>query len=106
MMVDEGIDAIVARHEEIGEHCRRGALDLGLGLFSQPGHYSNTVTAVTLKEGMSTAKVLDELRERYDIICGASKAPGIEMIRIGHMGYVSISELDDVFDALREIMER
>ena len=106
MMVEEGIDAIVARHEEIGEHCRRGALELGLGLFAEPGHYSNTVTAVTLKEGMSAAQVLNDLRERYDIICGASKAPGIEMIRIGHMGYVAKSELDAVFDALREIMER
>jgi len=103
-MREEGLEAIVARHQRIGDHCRKGALDVGLGLFADPAHFSNTVTAVTLKEGMSTAKVLDSLRTRYDIICGASKAPDVEMIRIGHMGYVSLAELDQIFDALREIM--
>ncbi len=103
-MREEGLEAIVARHQRIGDHCRKGALDVGLGLFADPAHFSNTVTAVTLKEGMSTAKVLDSLRTRYDIICGASKAPDVEMIRIGHMGYVSLAELDQIFGALREIM--
>ncbi len=103
-MMEEGPEAIEARHQRIGEHCRRGILDLGLGLYAEPGHYSNTVTAATLKEGMSTAKVLSDLRTRYDIICGASKAPGVEMIRIGQMGYVSKADLDQVFAALGELM--
>ena len=30
------------------------------------------------------------------IICGSSKAPGVEMIRVGHMGFVSEADLDDV----------
>jgi len=105
-MIAEGPKALEARHRRIGEYCRQKALDLGLALFAREGHRSNTVTAVTLKEGVRAAEVLEELRTRYNIVCGSSKAPGIEMIRIGHMGHVSESDLDEVFDALREIMFR
>lgn len=100
-MLAEGVEAIAARHQMIGDHCRKRALDAGLGLFAEEGYRSNTVTAVTLKEGMSTAVVLETLRTKHGIIGGASKAPGVEMIRLGHMGYVTIEELDQVFDALQ-----
>ena len=105
-MVAEGREAFVARHQRIGDYCRQGILDLGLGLFADPAHRSNTVTAVTFDESVSSAAVLKELREHYGIACGSSKAPGVEMIRIGHMGYVSETDLDQVFAALREIIGR
>jgi len=103
-MVEEGVEAVAARHQMIADHCRQRALEAGLGLYANPAYFSNTVTAVTLKEGMNTAEVLATLRDKYDIHCGSSKAPGVEMIRIGHMGYVSIADIDAVFDALVEIM--
>ncbi len=105
-MVAEGREAIVARHTHIGEYCRKGMLDLGLTLFADPAHYSNTVTAANLPAGFSANKVLEELRVKYDIICGASKAPGLEVIRIGHMGYVSDADIDQVCSALKVILGR
>lgn len=105
-MVAEGPGAIYARHAEIGAYCRQRALDMGLGLFADPGHYSDTVTAVTLGPDHSAKKVLAALRERHNVICGSTKAPGVEMIRIGHMGYVSLADIDGVFDALADVLER
>jgi aspartate aminotransferase-like enzyme len=102
-MVSEGLEACLARHARIGAYCRQGMLALGLGLFADPRHYSNTVTAVTLKAGTVASKLEAALRERYDIIVGSSKAPGLEIIRIGHMGYVSEADLDEVFAALRAL---
>lgn len=103
-MIAEGSEAIYARHKRIGGHCRQGILDLGLGLFADPAHYSDTVTAVTLGQGHSAAKLIADLRTNYGIAVGASKAPGVEMIRIGHMGYVSEADLGQVFAALRELV--
>jgi aspartate aminotransferase-like enzyme len=103
-MVAEGPEKVAARHQQIGEYCRQGCLKLGLNLFAEPGHYSNTVTAATLKQGVSAKKILESLRTKYDIICGSTKAPGVEMLRIGHMGYVSEADLDAVFAALRELL--
>jgi aspartate aminotransferase-like enzyme len=50
--------------------------------------------------------VLKALRDDYDIIVGSSKAPGVEMIRIGHLGHVSEEDLRAVFAALEEILDR
>lgn len=104
LMMKEGPSAIYARHERLGEHCRQGILALGMGLFAEEGHRSNTVTAATLPAGVRAADVLEALRTRYGIICASSKAPGLEIIRIGHMGYVSEADLDEVFAALQEIL--
>jgi len=103
-MVAEGVEAVAARHQRIGDYCRAGCLKLGLNLFAEPGHYSNTVTAATLGAGVSAKKILEELRVKYDIVCGSTKAPGVEMLRIGHMGYVSEADLDGVFAALGELL--
>lgn len=103
-MVAEGLEATVARHTRIGAHCRRRALEMGLSLFAQPGYYSNTVTAITLPPGVDSDRVLEALRTRYSIIVGAGRDPEVDMLRIGHMGYVSESDLDALFDALREVL--
>ncbi len=103
-MVAEGPEAVYARHAEIGAYCRQRALDMGLGLFADPDHYSNTVTAVTLGADRSAKQVLAALRERHDVICGSTKAPGVEMIRIGHMGYVSLEDIDGVYTALADVL--
>lgn len=103
MMIDEGLEAIVARHQRIGDYCREGIRALGLDLFADPGHYSNTVTAVTLGQGASAARLVEELRSRHDIHVGGGKVPGLEMIRIAHMGYVSEEDLDQLFSALADV---
>ena len=54
-MMAEGLETIVARHQRIGDYCRAGILALGLGLFADPAHYSNTVTAVSLPPVALTA---------------------------------------------------
>jgi len=102
-MVDEGLQACAERHQHIGAYCRQGMLDIGMGLFAAEGYYSNTVTAVTLPEGFGSKAVLSKLQSDYDIYCGSSKAPDVEMIRVGHMGYVCERDLDEVFQALAEI---
>jgi len=105
-MMDEGPIAIAQRHAKIGAYCRKRALDMGLGLFADPEHYSNTVTAVTFQPDYSSKEILAALRERHGVICGSSKAPGVEMIRIGHMGYVTMADIDGVFDALADVLGR
>jgi len=103
-MVAEGIEAVAARHEALASHCRACALTLGLGLYAEAGHYSPTVTALTLPAAHKPSDVLNALAERYAIHCGSTKDPSVGVIRIGHMGYCSIADLDAVFVALGEIL--
>jgi len=104
-MVEEGPEAIQERHREIGEYCRAGVEAVGAHLYAAEGVRSNTVTALTLPEGVDTGRVLEQLRTRYGIVCATGRDPSVEMIRIGHMGYVSKQDLDEVFDAMRHILE-
>ncbi len=103
-MAAEGVAAVAARHEALAAHCRERALALGMGLYAQAGHYSPTVTALTLPAGYQPDAVLKTLVERYDIHCGSTKDPRVGVIRIGHMGYCSIADLDAVFAALGDIL--
>ncbi len=102
-MVGEGVEKLAAYHQQIGDYCRQSMLDLGLKLYGDPAHRSNTVTAVVI-EDRPAKEVLKKLVSEYDIHCGGSKDPSVEMVRIGHMGYVSEADLDEVSKALAEIL--
>jgi aspartate aminotransferase-like enzyme len=104
-MVQEGPEAIQQRHQVIGDYCRRGVEAVGAHLYAAEGHRSNTVTALTLPDGVDTGKVLELLRTRYGIVCATGRDPSVEMVRIGHMGYVCEQDLDEVFDAMGHILE-
>ena len=103
-MAQEGVQAVHDRHQQIGDHCRRLAVEAGLNLYAAEGVRSNTVTALTLPEGLDTRQMLSELRTRYGIVCASGRDPSVDMIRIGHMGYVSEQDLDEVFAAMRTLL--
>ncbi len=104
LMAQEGVQAVHDRHQRIGEYCRDLAVEAGLNLYAAEGVRSNTVTALTLPEGLDTKWMLDELRTRYGIVCASGRDPSVDMIRVGHMGYVSEQDLDEVFAAMRTLM--
>jgi aspartate aminotransferase-like enzyme len=98
----EGWPAIYERHRQIGEYTRSGLRDLGLKLFADPAHASNTVTTVLLPEGVSESHLIDVLRERYGIVVAGGQGPMAgTMLRIGHLGLVQKSDITAVLDALR-----
>jgi aspartate aminotransferase-like enzyme len=103
-MLAEGREATVARHARIGAHCRRRATELGLALFAEPGFESNSVTAVTLPSGADADAVIEAMRVRHGVVVASGRDPGVDMIRIGHMGYVTETDLDDLFAALRDVL--
>lgn len=98
----EGWPAVYERHRRIGEHMRAGLRALGLELFADPEHASNTVTAVRLPEGVSEAELIKRLREGYGIVVAGGQGPMTgKLLRLGHLGLVQESDLDAVLDALR-----
>ena len=80
---------------------RDGVKGLGLELFPEESVASDTVTAVNVPEGVSAAGLLAALREEHGIVLGGGQGP-VEgkILRIGHMGRVEPSEIQDVIDAL------
>ena len=104
-MAAEGVAAVAARHEALAAHCRErawrtrhGALCPGRALFA---HSDGAHPAC---RHQPDAVLFKTLVERYDIHCGSTKDPRVGVIRIGHMGYCSIADLDAVFAALGDIL--
>ena len=101
MMLDEGLAEVHARHARTAARVRQGVADLGLSLLPHPDHASDTVTAVTVPEGIDAAELLRVMREDYDVVlAGGQQSLAGKIFRIGHLGMVSDEEIDGVFAAL------
>jgi aspartate aminotransferase-like enzyme len=101
MMRAEGREAIYARHQRVAELTRARARALGLDLFAEPAHASNTVTAIRVPEGVDGKALTKALREREGVvIAGGQERLEGQIIRIGHLGYVSEPDITACMDAL------
>jgi aspartate aminotransferase-like enzyme len=101
MMLAEGREAIFARHHAVAELTRRRTRALGLRLFAEPSHASDTVTAIHVPEGVSSKALIDGLREREGVVVagGQARLEG-KIVRVGHLGYVHEPEVDAAMDAM------
>jgi len=101
MMLREGLHNIIARHARVAKAARDGVKSLGLPLFADESHASNTVTAVASADGLDTKKMLQILREEHKVILGGGqqRLDG-KIFRIGHLGWVTEDDIKTVISAL------
>jgi alanine-glyoxylate transaminase / serine-glyoxylate transaminase / serine-pyruvate transaminase len=74
-ILDEGLDAVHARHTEAGRLLHEGLAGLGLELFAADGHRLPELTTVAVPDGVDSVAVRKELLERYDVEIGGEWAP-------------------------------
>ncbi|TKJ16662.1 alanine--glyoxylate aminotransferase family protein [Blastococcus sp. CCUG 61487] len=86
-ILEEGLDAVHARHAEAGRLLQEGLGELGLELFAAEGHRLPQLTTVRVPEGVDSAAVRRELLERFDLEIGAGAGAYASSVwRIGLMG--------------------
>jgi alanine-glyoxylate transaminase/serine-glyoxylate transaminase/serine-pyruvate transaminase len=88
MLLDEGMDAVAARHRRMAIGVRAAVKAWGLGeCAKRPEIASNTLTAVVLPSGFDGARVIDIAFKRYDVSLGAGLGElAGKVFRIGHLG--------------------
>lgn len=102
MMLKEGTPNIVARHARIADKTRNGIKALGLNLFAEEGYASNTVTSVAASGGLDAKALLRIMREEHDIVLGGGQMHMAgKIFRIGHLGWVTDQDIDNVLAALK-----
>jgi len=107
-ILDEGLEAVWARHERAGRRLQEGLQEMGLELFAAEGHRLPELTTVVVPDGVDAAAVRGELLERYGIEIGAGAGRYAGTVwRIGLMG----PNADDdavalVLTALRDVLRR
>ncbi len=106
-ILKDGLPNVFARHERLGKRTREGVKALGLSLLADERYASNTVTAVKVPEGVDGKKITKVLREEEKVVVagGQGQLEG-KIFRIGHMGYCSDADIDDVLRALRAALPR
>jgi len=102
MMLREGLDNIFARHARVGQAARDGVKSLGLSLFADEAHASNTVTSVAATNGLDTKKLVSIMREEHNIVLGGGQQTlSGKIFRIGHLGWVTEKDIETVISALK-----
>jgi aspartate aminotransferase-like enzyme len=105
MMLEEGIENIFARHARVGKMTREGIKKLGLPLFADPAHASNTVTAVGIPPGLDGKKLRQVLREEYGVVlAGGQQTLDGKIFRIGHLGMVHEKDVQEILTAIEKVL--
>jgi pyridoxamine---pyruvate transaminase len=87
-ILEEGVEGLVDRHQQIAAACRAGVTALGLELWPARREIAAPcVTAITMPEGMTDAGIRDTMRQRYGVMIspGYGELNG-KLIRLSHMG--------------------
>ncbi|MBN1167733.1 MAG: alanine--glyoxylate aminotransferase family protein [Methanospirillaceae archaeon] len=96
MIEEEGVDARIARHHRMAESVRTAAEVWGLSLYPKIDalhHYSQTVTAVNLPDGVKDKEFRGIIKKLGIQIAGGQDHLKDVIFRIGHMGAVSAPEI-------------
>ena len=94
LILTEGLEHCFKRHTAYGKAVRAAAEACGLKLFADPKHGSPSVTAIWSPEGVHPKDLRKFMQDRYDIVTAGGQGKMKESIfRIGHLGYVSPTEI-------------
>jgi len=105
LLREEGLARRLERTHRLAE-ATRGAVDaLGLTLFPERAHASDTVTAVRNPEGMGDPELRKVLEREYNVLVqGGQGALTGKIFRVGHMGIADWPDLLVTVAALERIL--
>ena len=105
LLLEEGLDAVFARHAALGRACREGVKAMGLELFSPDEERSAVVTAILTPEGVDARELVLALRDRFGItVAGGHGELGSRMFRIGHIGYYDVFDITTALAAVELLL--
>ena len=103
LMFAEGLENVWARHARIGEWTRRHLAEAGFRLFADPAYASNSLTAIRVPDGESASGIVEEVLAKHNVLLQIGQgALAEQIIRIGHMGWVTVDDVRVAADALIE----
>ena len=89
-LLDEGLDAAIARHAECGGRLQQGLVELGFELFAAEGHRLPELTTVWVPDALDDASARATLLDRYGIEVGGGLGEFAGRVwRVGCMGHTA-----------------
>ena len=101
IIMEEGLEARIKRHEQAAKATINGVKAMGLELFAKEDVSSTTVTAINIPEGMTDKNLRGTMRNKYRIeLAGGQDYLKGNVFRIGHMGNITHREIISTIAAL------
>lgn len=97
---EEGLEKRFARHSAMAARAQAWALENGFGLFAPEGCRSQTVTTVENTRAVDVGALNRFLLERGMRIAGGYGPIKARTFRIGHMGELTVDDLNELFEAM------
>lgn len=93
-------------YQKRAEIIRNGVREIGLEILAEPGYESPTITAVLTPEGIKGDVIYEEMRKRgFEIAKGYGEGIKEKTFRIGHMGYMTFEDIEEMLQNLKEVIE-
>lgn len=107
LLLDEGREAVFARHAAAAAAARDGLRELELRLVAPDAHASPTVTAAWLPEGVLWPALAERLRDEEGVVVagGLGRLAG-RALRLGHLGWVTPEDVGFAVAALGRCLTR
>ncbi|MEZ0391179.1 MAG: alanine--glyoxylate aminotransferase family protein [Pseudobdellovibrionaceae bacterium] len=105
LIEEKGLTALFAEIEKRAQFTREFGKKMGLKLFAEVP--SNSLTALSVPEGLDSQKIRQTLEEKYKITLmgGQDQAKG-KILRVGHMGYIQPAQMVDLMMKLSTILHQ
>jgi len=106
LVLEEGVDKVIARHREVHEYLVAGFEKMGLSMLVDKPYRLPHLNTVLVPAGIDEAAVRKELRQNYKIEIGAGLGTLAGKIwRVGIMGHAARKEnVDILLSALKKIL--
>ena len=107
MLLKEGLENTFKRHARVAQMTRDGIKAMGLPLFADPAHASNTVTSVSIPAGLDGKKLRQLLQSEHGIVlAGGQQTLDGKIFRIGHLGLVTEKDIKEVLAGIKTTLPK
>jgi 2-aminoethylphosphonate-pyruvate transaminase len=103
-LLEEGVDARIARYARAAAQLRAGFERLGLVCVLPPELRSNSITALRFPEGHTYRELHDALKARGFVVYEGQGTLAREVFRVANMGHLTPADFDAFLTALGEVL--
>ncbi|MGE5397547.1 MAG: pyridoxal-phosphate-dependent aminotransferase family protein [Chitinophagales bacterium] len=105
LLMEEGLENVIARHHFYRELVRTGVKAMGLQLLAKDEVASCSLTSVLAPEGIGANVIRKQMLERFNVVvAGGQQKLDDKIFRIGHLGYVRPLDLLSAMAALEIVL--
>lgn len=107
MIFSEGLESRYQRHELAARYCRGFFNNNKVKYFAPFEYLSHSITSLLLPENVSAKKIKSILEYEYKTIISTGVGEYEDrLLRVGHMGYFSLNEVDAALSHISGILDR